>query len=290
MRFSLILATYGDARDLPRFLNGLRQQAMSDVELIVVDQNSDDHVAALLAQWRSELLIRHVRAAPGLSSARNVGIGLAQGDILAFPDDDCWYPGGLLRAVERILEDPGIDGVTCRCTDAFGRLAAGAEDRRSGRVTKRNVWGRGVSATMFVKRETVDSVGTFDESLGLGSRTAFQSGEETDYLLRCLRGGHVIEYCADLAVHHPLPPDCRRLDAVTKSLSYGLGMGRVLRMHYYSQLDVARYVSIPMLGAVCAMMHGNEGLAKVRIARAMGRYQGWRWRPSRSVTPGGPFG
>jgi glycosyltransferase involved in cell wall biosynthesis len=182
--FSLILCTYGRAEYLERLLRSLSFQSDVDFELVVVDQNPDERLTGVLRAHAKWMEIRHIRAQPGLSSARNVGIRAARGRIIAFPDDDCWYSAGHLAAVQRALVDECWDGLTCRCTDEQGRLAAGAEDRRPGPVTKWNVWGRGVSATLFLKRHVIAHVGYFDEMLGLGACSEFQSGEETVYLLR----------------------------------------------------------------------------------------------------------
>ena len=290
MRFSLILATLGDGRDIPRFLNSLLHQGDTEFELVVVDQNADDRLVELVRQNVWTFPVRHIRASPGLSSSRNIGMAAARGEVLGFPDDDCWYPVGFLPAVDRALR-AGLDGLTCRCADPEGRLAAGGEGRRSGLVTKRNVWNRGVSATMFLNRSVVRAVGRFDQSLGLGSGTAFQSGEETDYLLRCLRQHWSVGYRADLTVHHPLPPDCRHQAAAAKSRAYGRGMGRVLRMHGHGRFEIARHLGAPLAGAAWALLSGDPARAKVRVARALGRWEGWRWTtpdpvPSDSATIG----
>ena len=274
--FSLILATYGRGRALTRFFDSLLDQDAS-FEVIVVDQNKAPHFD-LVEKYSRHMAVRLIRASPGLSAARNVGIRAAHGSIIAFPDDDCWYPKGLLAIVEKRLRDEHLDGLTCRCTDEQGRLAAGSEDRQPGPVTKRNVWRRGVSATLFMRERIVKAIGYFDETLGLGARTEFQSGEETDYLLRAIDAGFTIEYDPSLSVFHPLPTTDVKMGAIRKSKSYALGMGRVLRMHEYGRLDVAQFVVVPLFGAAVALILGKSSLARVRYVRAIGRYQGWRSR------------
>jgi GT2 family glycosyltransferase len=285
MMFSLILCTYGSALHLERFLESLRDQSGESFELIVVDQNPDDRLDGLLRHYAALFDLRHIRAAPGLSSARNAGIRAARGDIFAFPDDDCWYPAGHLTLVRFLLNDPKSDGLTCRCTDEQGNLAAGGEDRRAGTLNKWNVWNRGVSATLFLKRGVIARVGFFDEDLGLGARSSFQSGEETDYLLRSIGRGMTLRYEPSLSVYHPLPPPSRQAGAVQKSWQYGLGMGRVLAKHDYSPLQVGWFLVVPFLGAIRALCTGDVALARVRATRALARYHGWRWRPSQTIAP-----
>jgi glycosyltransferase involved in cell wall biosynthesis len=282
--FSLILCTYGSGGvHIARFLDSLREQGGDTFELIVVDQNPDDRVRDVLKPYATLFDIHHIRAEPGLSGARNTGIRSARGQIFAFPDDDCWYPAGHLARVRELLDGDGSDGLTCRCTDEQGNLAAGGEDRRAGSLTKWNVWNRGVSATLFLKRRVITQVGFFDEDLGLGARSSFQSGEETDYLLRSIERGMNLNYEPSLSVYHPLPPPSRQAGAVRKSWQYGLGMGRVLAKHHYSRVQVCWFLVIPVLGAVRALCAGDVALARVRATRSLARYRGWRWRPAQAI-------
>ena len=275
--FSLIVATLGPAPGLQRLLQSLKDADAPLSEVIVVDQNNDDRLSDILSSFRSHLEIVHLRSRRGLSIARNTGISAARGQLLAFPDDDCWYPPRLLATVyERLLAEPSWAGLTCRCTDEQGRLAAGALSRRSGLISRRTVWSRGVSATMFVRRGLVAAVGDFDSSLGLGAPTPFQSGEETDYLLRALKAGHSIWHETRLRVHHPLPPAPQELGSVERARAYGRGMGRVLRLHGFGFLTLAGHVVLPCLGSLHALILCNPALARIRYARALGRIEGWR--------------
>ena len=90
-RFSLIVATKNRTDDLLTLLGSLRSQLMQSFEILIVDQNPDDRLIPVLSQF-ADLPIRHLHSKPGLSRARNVALPLCTGDIIAFPDDDCWYP------------------------------------------------------------------------------------------------------------------------------------------------------------------------------------------------------
>src|SRR5271166_5434820 len=95
---SLIVATMDRVTELERLLTSLDCQSYKEFEVIVVDQNPDDRLLLVLRSHEA-LTIRHLRCSPGASRARNVGLRIAGGDIIAFPDDDCWYPEGLLASV-----------------------------------------------------------------------------------------------------------------------------------------------------------------------------------------------
>lgn len=283
--FSLVVATYGAGHSLERLFDSLIAQQNCSIEIIVVDQNCTDTVQKLCDGYAEKLTIQHISSKPGLSRARNVGIAHCTGSIIAFPDDDCWYPPGLLSAIKTEIEAEVVSaGLTCRCTDEQGRLAAGGDSLCSGTISKRNVWHRGVSATMFLRAEVVAQVGLFDESLGLGSESYFKSGEESDYLLRVLGLKERVIYRPHLRVFHPLPPASRSAGAIERSWGYGLGFGRVLRKHGYQLPAVIYHLGYPLLGAVAAVMRLDVALAKVRLARVLGRAHGWHWQEGKIIS------
>jgi glycosyltransferase involved in cell wall biosynthesis len=278
--FSLILATVDRTREVGRFLDSLAAQAYRSVEVLVVDQNPDDRLGPVLRRLRGAVVLRHLRAPRGLSRARNVGLRHAEGEVLAFPDDDCWYPPDLLERVAGILHaHPDWDGVTGRAVDPQGRPTSSRWDRRGGRLTRMNVWGRAISFTLFFRRRVVLRVGEFDESLGAGAPGPWGSGEETDYLLRALREGLAIYYLPDLAVYHATPvrdPQTAR--------AYGMGMGRVMRIHGYPLWFVAYQWARPLLGVAGAALSGDVGRARYHLAVAQGRMRGW-WSGGRQASP-----
>ena len=172
MKFSLILATVGRYEEVARFLTSLDAQDYRNFELIVIDQNDDERLTRLLAMYREKFPVRHVRSERGLSRARNVGLQLADGDVIAFPDDDCWYPLGLLQKVASELNgDPDIDGITGRFTDGDGRSEGRWLDH-STLLNRYNIWRGAISFSIFLRRRVVDAVGSFNASLGVGSRHA----------------------------------------------------------------------------------------------------------------------
>lgn len=274
--FSLVIATYGAATGLPRALEALTRQTRTDFEVIIVDQNGDDRIARMLDDFSDRLAVRHLRSPRGVSAARNRGIARARGRVVAFPDDDCWYAPDLLDRVHRFF-DARLDavGLSGRCIDPSGRVSAGATDRQAGLVTRSNVWHRGVSAAIFLRTRDVREVGGFDESLGLGAATIFQSGEETDLLLRLLARGARIHYEPDLTVFHPLSSEPLGEAARLRAWQYGLGMGRVLRKHGYGATSVGYHLIYPLAGSVVALVCGRVALSRVRLARTLGRLRGW---------------
>ena len=96
MRFSIIIATINRTEENLRLLKSIAAQQYNDIEVIYADQNNDDRLNPILAQYRLLFPILHLRSQKGLSRSRNEALAFAQGEIICFPDDDCWYPPILL--------------------------------------------------------------------------------------------------------------------------------------------------------------------------------------------------
>ncbi|MBL8437409.1 MAG: glycosyltransferase family 2 protein [Zoogloeaceae bacterium] len=275
MKFSLILATLGRDEELARCLASIAAQTHPRIELIIVDQNEDDRVARRLAElpWTCE--VRHLRSLPGLSRARNIGLRAVTGDVVGFPDDDCWYAPDLLATVAAALEgDPGRDGVSGRSIDGEGQPSDPFFARENRRLDRYNVWTSAISYTIFLRRAVCEAVGPFDETLGVGAQSPFGSGEETDYLIRALDRGAVLEYLAGLTVHHPNKSQIPGAQGLARVRRYAAGMGRVLAKQAYPAAYRTWMVARPMAGALVAALSLRKDLSRLRWAVARGRVEG----------------
>lgn len=276
MKFSLVMGTIGRVKEVERFLDSLSRQTCNAFELVLVDQNIDDRLDRAISRVDLSSRIRRIFSPPGLSKARNAGLRHVTGDIIGFPDDDCWYPDTLLQDLTQLFSDLKLSGVTGRSIDERGRPSGGRQDRRSGYIDRSNVWSRGISYTIFLRRSLCNQIGEFDQDLGVGAGTRYGAGEETDYLLRALQCGARINYDANLIVYHPNKDEDFSEQGLARAESYGQGMGRVLAKHSASLQSKATAVLKPIIGATAAYLTGNTSLARLRWMRAMGRFRGMR--------------
>ena len=267
--FDLVVATVGRTDELARLLDALRAQTHTDFRALVVDQNDDDRLEPLLTA--SGLDVLHLRSAPGLSRARNVALRHLAADVVAFPDDDCTYPPGLLADVGgRFANDPTLDGLTGRVADATGQSSASWKADRA-RLDRENLWNRVNSAATFLRREVVERVGPFDEELGLGSGRPWSAGEEVDYVVRALDAGARLEYDPALLVEHPVVPDDARIGRRD-----GATVGYLLRKHGYSARARGRMLVRPVGGAIVSLGRGDLDRARYHAASFRGRLEGLR--------------
>jgi glycosyltransferase involved in cell wall biosynthesis len=276
LTFDLILATLGRRpAELRRFLRSVVDQDLPGCRVLIVDQSEGDAVTAVLTEFAGRLEMQHRTSETGLSRARNVGLASSTGDVVAFPDDDCAYPPGLLNRVEAVLRaDPQLHGVSVRAITPTGTPTLTRWDRGRGLLDRGNVWRRAVSPGIFLRRGLIDRVGMMDERLGVGAGSPWGSGEETDYLIRAIDLGFRVLYEPSLHVFHPDRGASVR--SAAQGEKYGLGMGYVLGKHGYTWLSLARCYTRPLAGAALKTALGRLDEARFHAAVARGRRSGWR--------------
>lgn len=251
MKFSLVIGTLGRVDSLETMLNSLLLQKYTNFEVIIVDQNSDNLLLEVIQQFIGKIKIIHLRCMPGLSRARNLGIKFSTGDVIAFPDDDCWYDAGVLEDANNFFQsNPGFDGLTGVCIDANGQHSAGKFDESFGLIAFNNVWRRAISTTIFLRKKCVIDVEGFDEQLGLGSSTRWQSGEETDLILRVIKSGSSLIYNPLFKIRHPQVDLTNKLAIRKRAVSYSSGFIYVHIKHKYSLRIIFSAIFRPLMGSI----------------------------------------
>lgn len=111
LRVSVVIPTYNLANYLPQALQSVFDQSLSPFEVIVVDDGSTDNSAELVRTFDSRL--RYFRQDhKGVSAARNLGLEVAEGEVIAWLDaDDLWEPEFLATVIPLLEADGGVDGV-----------------------------------------------------------------------------------------------------------------------------------------------------------------------------------
>jgi len=279
VKFSLVQPTCGRTTELTRFLLHLDQQTYRNFELIVVDQNPDGFLKPVLEPYLNRFPIIHVLSeSKGLSHNRNVGLGYVTGQIVVFPDDDCWYPSDILDGIAGCFRDhPEYQGVTCRCIDDKGRDAFNRFDTTGGEVTKYNIWARSNSNCIFVTRDFAIR-SRFNESLGKGTASD-TAAEEMDFLLRGMNLGLRVIYTPKLFVHHRLKVRTYSEPAIIEARCHATGQGQVLRRYNYRFPYVLYLWMRPLAGVLVAVATLNPRRLRYHLAMTRGRVEGWIAQP-----------
>jgi glycosyltransferase involved in cell wall biosynthesis len=170
-RCSVVVPTRNRRDLLCRVLDAVLAQERVDVDVVVVDEGSDDGTGAAVAA-RADTRVRVVRhdVAQGLPAARNAGLARASADWVAFcDDDDLWAPTKLARQLDALERT----GASWSCTGAvevdpelrvvgWERVPHGVVDPAE--LRQRNVVPGGGSGVV-ARTELVGRLGGFDTSL-----------------------------------------------------------------------------------------------------------------------------
>jgi glycosyltransferase involved in cell wall biosynthesis len=276
---SLIVATCGRVAELETLLTSLDAQTCKNFEVVVVDQNPDDRLAPVLARHQS-LAIRHLHSERGASKARNAGLRTAEGEIVAFPDDDCWYPDQLLAGIVRWFDEhPGFDGLSTAIRNETNQAMTPKFPPRPGPCTRTTILRCAMAANTFLRSRATRAAGFFREDIGPGTASPYRSGEDLDYIIRALERGVGIWYQPGLSVYHPDLKSEERLRRT--AYSYAVGVGYVWRLHDYSWWWCLGEILLRSVGgAAFHLCKGKVGLSYIYLLRAAGQLRGYAFRPS----------
>jgi glycosyltransferase involved in cell wall biosynthesis len=226
------MATLGRRDEIIDLLQSLEKQTYKNFELIVIDQNNDS-IADLFQDFRDKFSINYISTPiKGLSRARNRGLEVADGDIIAFPDDDCVYESNVLEQIKETLETKEEIGFISTNTSNIEGTGSLVNAPQADMILDNKYGFFGPSFTLFFKKQLVKDIGTFNEDLGVGSGTIYGAGEETDFVLRGLKKGYKGFFRKDLFVYHPLKEETIDEQSLKRALSYAGGFGKIIRLHY----------------------------------------------------------
>ena len=200
-RVSVVFATHNRAQRLADLLDSLRRQTVpaSDFDVVVVDDGSTDETPSVLdeAERAGDLGLRRRRLEParGPAAARNAGWRAAQGELIAFTDDDCVAsPGWLAAGLEAAGRHPGciLQGATEPRPDELDALGVFS---RTLRVPEGGLYFQ--TCNVFYPRELVDRVDGFDEAT-----FTVPGGEDADLAWRAIGAGAGTAFVPDARVFH----------------------------------------------------------------------------------------
>jgi glycosyltransferase involved in cell wall biosynthesis len=193
---SVVVPVHNGGAFLRPTLESVRQQSLAPLELILIDDGSTDSaIREVLDGLQTSFPVRLERQEnAGQSAARNRGVAMAQGELIAFLDqDDLWHRDHLAALVPPLRDDPDqawvfsdfdeIDGSGNLVTRGFLR----SYDIEHPKHTIRDCIVADLMvlpSASIIRRSAILEVGGFDERL--------QGYEDDDLFVRIFRagGGH----------------------------------------------------------------------------------------------------
>lgn len=127
-RVSVVIPTRNRPAVVSRAVTSALSQTFYDLEVIVVDDGSDDETEDVLrglASSDDRLRVLRTTGGRGAPTARNHGIDAARAELVAFlDDDDEWLPDKIALQVGELDDDPGLTLIGCHHEEVTSRGAA----------------------------------------------------------------------------------------------------------------------------------------------------------------------
>ena len=199
---SVIIPVYNDLDRLKLCLDSLSAQTYptSCYEIIVVDNNSDVSIETVTSNFANVILTQEKQV--GSYAARNKGISLAKGEIIAFTDSDCIpYADWIEKGVENIkkMGQFGLVGGkielffknpnSLTSVEVYEKIHAFPQESY---IHKQKF---SATANLFTTRNTLKEVGIFNGSL--------KSSGDKEWGNRVSDKGYLLKYAEDVVVKHP---------------------------------------------------------------------------------------
>lgn len=227
---TLVIPSYARQGFLQETVDRFCQFPLEGWEIIVIDQSTAPSAElAARAEGNPHLEYRHLEA-PGLPNARNVGIGLARGDVVVFVDDDVVPHPGFLDGHLAPYADATVGGVAGRVIEqverphSFEGVGTGRVRRLDGRITGRfdaetpGPVDHARGCNMSFRRQALVDIGSFDVRYAGTSHL-----EETDVCMRVRALGYALHFEPRASLTHLSLQmgGCRELDLARWLYWYG---------------------------------------------------------------------
>ena len=206
MKFSVIVPVYKVENVLPRCIESILDQTVTDFELILIDDGSPDRsgeICDAYAAKDSRIRVIHQKNG-GVSKARNAGLDIAQGEYIVFVDSDDWVDADYLEQFSLSSADMIIGGYQIEGHGIISPIIRQYDRQLFSGITHNvitfhfkqgllnYIWTKAFSSSIIRKNHL-----RFDESLSLSEDTLFV----IQYVFRCASiqqiesvGYHYVKY------------------------------------------------------------------------------------------------
>ena len=243
-----MLPTYNRAESLRKALESFQRLANPafEWELLVVDNKSDDSTRNVVETFShsSELPIRYVfESTQGRSAALNTGIAEAQGDIIAFTDDDVLVHPDWLREIKKTFDEHDCSAVAGRVVPQWNHAKPHwLEMNGHFAVTNFELGDKlkeiripPLGANSAFRKQVFEKYGLFRLDLGVRGNKHTITCDDTEFGERLVAGNERIIYCPGAIIYHPVDPQ-----RTTKKY--------FLSWYYYNGVSVTRTFGVPQEG------------------------------------------
>lgn len=256
---TVVVCTRDRTTDLDQCLKALLQLDYPNLDLLVVDNAPSSDATQLLLSRQYPQIRYTCEPRPGLDWARNRGIIEAQGEIIAYTDDDVIVdPQWATAIAQEFVEHPEVMALTGLVVpyeletesqvlfEKYGGFGKGY-DRKEYRLDPKHqakvvkLYGCagqcGTGANMAYRRSLFDRIGPFDPGLDVGTVT--NGGGDIEMFFRLIKEGYTLVYQPKAMVRHRHRRDYTKLQSQLANNGVGLYAFWVRSAQHYPQERLA---------------------------------------------------
>jgi len=246
---SVILATYNRADSLKITLasfRGLSIPSRLSWELLVVDNNSKDATREVIESFAkaASFTVRYVlEKIQGRSAALNAGIRVAQGDIVAFTDDDVILHPDWLSSLKNTFDRFDCAAVAGRVVPSWNQPKPDWLEMKDQQAVVnfdlgdqyKEIRYPPLGANSAFRKEVFAKYGLFRLDLGVRGSKHTITCDDTEFGDRLVRAGEKIVYDPQAIIYHPVSPE-----RTTRKY--------FLTWYYYNGVSLTRTAGLPDAG------------------------------------------
>jgi glycosyltransferase involved in cell wall biosynthesis len=183
---SIILPVYNTEKYLAESLESILAQTYNNFEIIAVNDGSTDRSIVILKSYQEKhpdkIRVVDLGKNGGIAAARNAGIRIACGRLIAFADsDDIWKPEKLQLQINQLENHPEISISFCMIQNFMSPDIS--DDIRATRYCPPDPMAGQISGTAVMKKEVFDTIGLLHET--------YRVGEFIDWMARATDAGFI---------------------------------------------------------------------------------------------------
>lgn len=206
MQISVVIPVYNAAKTILALFESLASQKFENFEVIVVDDCSSDDTPQIVQSLPCNLI--QLSQNHGPAYCRNVGVGVAKGEILVFTDSDCRVTDNWLENIQRYFSKGDLEAIMGKLVlmpstlvgdsiSALGFPAGGAIGfDKIWKVDSEGFTDSLSSCNCAIRRNIFEKIGGFDVSF------PYPGGEDSLLAHDLRRMNYRIKYCPDVLVFH----------------------------------------------------------------------------------------
>ncbi|WP_422473813.1 hypothetical protein [Endozoicomonas sp. ALB032] len=252
-------------KELERLFNSIEESEnrLEKIKHIVLLQNFTEEYQFFIEKHSRLIDFMTFDSKMSLSKARNLMLAKARKegtltnvDIIAYPDDDCWYTKSFLEYISSIFASKNnLDFLFCK----YSSKPVDALDSNKPKKAKiTDLIKNASSNTIFVRSNIAINAGGFDESLGVG--TPNNGGEDLDYAIKLFLSSRSTEFIDNELVGH-------RDKILELKEKYFQGSHIALRKHAFKKPTLFYQWFRKLIVGIVLIIKGDMNITKLMKAK-----------------------